>query len=113
LHDIGIAYIHLVDHSSMGAPQVPLAMKKMIRKNFGEQLILSGGYDAQSAERDITPALADLIAFGRPFINNPDLVDRFAHGWPLATSIREDLFYTSGEEGYTDYPSFQDALVEA
>lgn len=113
LHDIGIAYIHLVDHSAMGAPQVPLSIKKMIRKNFGEQLILSGGYDGQSAERDITPALADMIAFGRPFINNPDLVERLAHGWPLATSVREDLFYTSEAEGYTDYPAYQGAFVEA
>ena len=48
--------------------------------------------------------LADLIAFGRPFINNPDLVERFVHGWLLSNDLHTNTFYTPGEKGYTDYP---------
>ncbi|MCX6205201.1 MAG: hypothetical protein NTZ19_03000 [Bacteroidetes bacterium] len=47
------------------------------------------------------------MAFGRPFINNPDLVDRLKHHWPLSTTLNMDQFYTADEKGYTDYPSYQ------
>ena len=77
LNNLGIAYIHLVDHSAMGAPVVPMEIKKLIRNNFKNTIILSGGYDKERAEADIQSGLGDLVAFGRPFINNPDLVDRF------------------------------------
>ena len=106
LNILGIAYIHLVDHSAMGAPEVPLEMKELIRNNFGNTLILSGGYDKERAETDIQSGLANLVAFGRPFINNPDLVDRFKNNWPLSQSLNMDLFYTADEKGYTDYPVY-------
>jgi N-ethylmaleimide reductase len=76
LNKLEIAYIHMVDHSAMGAPAVPAEMKQAIRNNFTNTLILSGGYDKERAEADIENGLGDLVAFGRPFINNPDLVDR-------------------------------------
>jgi len=106
LNKIGIAYIHLVDHSAMGAPVVPLKLKKLMRKNFKNNIILSGGYDMQRAETDIQSGLADLVSFGRPFINNPDLVDRFKKNWALSQDLKMDLFYTADEKGYTDYPLF-------
>ena len=84
LNKIGIAYIHLVDHSAMGAPVVPMEIKKLIRKNFKNAIILSGGYDKERAEADIQSGLGDLVAFGRPFINNPDLVERFKKNWSLS-----------------------------
>lgn len=105
LNNIDIAYIHLVDHSAMGAPEVPLEMKKLIRITFKNNIILSGGYDRERAEADIQSGLADLVAFGRPFINNPDLVGRLKNNWPLSQELKMDLFYTPGEKGYTDYPS--------
>jgi len=77
LNKLGIAYIHLVDHSAMGAPIVPVEIKKTIRNNFNNTIILSGGYDMERAETDVQSGFADLVAFGRPFINNPDLVKRF------------------------------------
>jgi N-ethylmaleimide reductase len=106
LNKTGIAYIHLVDHSSMGAPIVPLELKKLIRKNFKNTIILSGGYDLERAETDIESGLGDLIAFGRPFINNPDLVERFKKNWTLSQNLNMDMFYTADEKGYTDYPLF-------
>lgn len=107
LNKIGIAYIHLVDHSAMGAPPVPMDIKKTIRKNFRNSLILCGGFDQESAELAIASGLADLVAFGRPFINNPDLVERFKNDWSLSQNLNADLFYTADEKGYTDYPSYQ------
>jgi len=106
LDKIGIAYIHLVDHSAMGAPVVPMEIKKTIRNNYKNTLMLSGGYDKLRAEADIQSGLADLVAFGRPFINNPDLVERFKNDWALSQDLKMDLFYTADEKGYTDYPSY-------
>ncbi|MFV5695357.1 alkene reductase [Flavobacterium sp. LB3P122] len=108
LNKLDIAYIHLVDHSAMGAPPVPLKIKKLIRHNFKNILILCGGYDKESAEAEIQSGLTDLITFGRPFINNPDLVERFKNNWPLSQDINMDLFYTADEKGYTDYPVYKD-----
>lgn len=105
LNKLNIAYIHIVDHSAMGAPEVPLAIKKMVRDTFENIVILSGGYTKERAESDIESGLGDLVAFGRPFINNPDLVDRFKNDWPLSQDLKMDLFYTADEKGYTDYPS--------
>jgi len=107
LNKIGIAYIHLVDHSAMGAPAVPAEIKKSIRKNFKNTLILSGGYNKESAEADIESGLADLVAFGRPFINNPDLVERMKNNLALSQDLKMDLFYSADEKGYTDYPVFK------
>jgi N-ethylmaleimide reductase len=107
LNNIGIAYIHLVDHSAMGAPTVPMQMKKLIRANFKNSIILCGGYDRERAEADLQSGLGDLIAFGRPFINNPDLVERMANDWPLSQDLHMDLFYTPDQKGYTDYPIYE------
>lgn len=107
LNELDIAYIHIVDHSAMGAPAVPIEIKKLIRNNFKNSIILCGGYNKEKAETDIESGLADLIAFGRPFINNPDLVERMANNWPLSTDLHMDLFYTPDEKGYTDHPVYQ------
>lgn len=103
LNSIGIAHVHLVDHSAMGAPAVPIEIKQLIRTNFKNTIILCGGYDKEKAETDIESGLADLVAFGRPFINNPDLVERMTNNWPLSQDLKTDLFYTADEKGYTDY----------
>jgi N-ethylmaleimide reductase len=96
----------------MGSPVVPVEIKKSIRKIFKNTLILSGGYDKESAEADIQSGLADLVAFGRPFINNPDLVERFKNDWPLSQDLKMDLFYTADEKGYTDYPFHKTGLLK-
>jgi N-ethylmaleimide reductase len=106
LNKLGIAYIHIVDHSAMGAPPVPIELKKLIRKIFRNSVIISGGYNLESAETDLENGLGDLVAFGRPFINNPDLVSRFRNSWPLSEHLDSNLFYSPGEKGYTDYPVY-------
>lgn len=102
----GLLYIHIVDHSSMGAPAVPIEIKKTMRERFNSTIILSGGYTKERAENELKCGLADLITFGRPFINNPDLVERFVNGWPLSTELDMKTFYSPGEKGYTDYPTY-------
>lgn len=107
LDKLGIAYIHLVDHSAMGAPAVSEEVKKIIRNNFKNTIILSGGYEKERAESDLQSGLGDLVAFGRPFINNPDLVERMQNNWSLSETLNMDQFYTADEKGYTDYPLYQ------
>ena len=104
LSELNLVYLHIVDHSAMGAPEVPASMKALLRENFRNTLILSGGYDLARAEQDLAEGKGDLIAFGRPFIANPDLPRRLQEGSELAQP-NYDQFYTPGEVGYTDYPS--------
>lgn len=111
LNSIGIAYIHLVDHSAMGAPAVPEEMKKAIRHNFKNTIILSGGYDKERAESDIESGSGNLVAFGRPFINNPDLVSRLKNNQPLSAELKMDMLYSADEKGYTDYPTLNNGSV--
>jgi N-ethylmaleimide reductase len=102
LNTIGLVYIHMVDHSSMGAPEVSAELKAKIRANFKGKYILSGGYDAVRANADLDSQKGDLVAFGRPFISNPDLVAKLQSGAAL-TAPDFSTFYTPGEKGYTDY----------
>jgi N-ethylmaleimide reductase len=104
LNYLGPVYIHLVDHSAMGAPAVPDSIKTTFRQRFGGSLILSGGYDAVRAESDLVAGKGDLIAVGRPFIANPDLAARWQSGAVL-NEPDYDTFYTPGPEGYADYPA--------
>ena len=109
LGKLGIVYIHVVDHSSLGAPEVTESVKSKIQNSFGGPIIACGGFDKERAERVLNENKADLIAFGRPFISNPDLVYRFENNLPI---IEPDYntFYTPGEKGYTDYPSIEKPL---
>lgn len=105
LQEMDILYIHLSDQSSNGYPPIPVEYIKDVRKRFHNLLILAGDHTAHSAEAALQAGLADLIAFGRPFIANPDLVERFRHNIPLAIANKE-TFYQGGDEGYIDYPVF-------
>ncbi|MCX7192047.1 MAG: alkene reductase [Proteobacteria bacterium] len=102
LNSIGLVYIHIVDHSAMGAPIVSPTLKAAIRASFKGSYILSGGYDLARANADLEADLGDLVAFGRPFISNPDLVDKLQNDSEL-TPADFNTFYTPGEKGYTDY----------
>jgi N-ethylmaleimide reductase len=104
LASTGIQYIHLVDHSAMGAPEVPEALKRALRRSWPRTFILAGGFDRATAEAALREDWCDLVAFGRPFISNPDLVTRLEHS--LALSAPDfATFYTPGTKGYTDYPT--------
>ena len=111
LTEIGIVYLHVVDHSLMGAPAVPQPVKDVLRAAFGGTLILSGGYDAARAEAGLEAGKGDLVAFGRPFLANPDLVKRISLGAAL-NEPDQNTFYTPGEKGFTDYPVLDAALQE-
>jgi N-ethylmaleimide reductase len=79
-------------------------MSHLIRDKFKGTLIVAGGFDAESAARWLREGRADLIAFGRKFIANPDLPERLRVGAPL-NGDDPATYYGGGEKGYTDYPS--------
>lgn len=98
-----LAYIHIIDQSFMGSPQVPESVIFKIRKAFDDTIIFSGGLDKEKAETILSEDKADLVAFGRAILANPDLVYKMKNDLPL-NNPDEDTFYTPGEKGYTDYP---------
>lgn len=106
LSSLGLLYMHLVDHSAMGTPPVPADFKLTLRSGFDGLFILSGGFDHASAEQALLEKRGDLIAFGRPFLANPDLVARMRKDAPLNTPDMT-TFYVPGAKGYTDYPALQ------
>ena len=102
LNALGLLYIHIVDHSAMGAPPVSPQLKEKLRAAFKGKYILSGGYDAARANADLDAQRGDLVAFGRPFISNPNLVEKLRTQTALQAPDAS-TFYTPGEKGYTDY----------
>lgn len=100
---LGLVYMHLADHSTMGAPEVGEGLKSAIKQAFGGTIIFCGGQSANSAQRIISEGKGDLAGFGRPFISNPDLVYRMANNQALQ-GPDFSTFYTPGPKGYTDYP---------
>jgi N-ethylmaleimide reductase len=98
----GLLYIHLVDHSSTGAPPIPDSMKATLRKMSNCALILSGGYDPVRAENDLKANKGDLIGVGKQVLANPDLPKRWQTGAAL-NAPDMSTFYTPGPKGYTDY----------
>ena len=104
INKIGLAYIHLLDHSAMGSTILPKEVLEDVRKTFHGTLILCGNFNKDSAEKALEEKTADLIAFGRPFLANPDLLARFKANAELNVPDME-TFYTPGAKGYTDYPT--------
>jgi N-ethylmaleimide reductase len=100
----GIRYVHVVDHAAMGAPTVPDSLKEAMRRAWPRTFIASGGFDRARAEAVLRKGEADLVAFGRPFLANPDLPARLADDRPLSAPDSA-TFYTPGGKGYTDYPA--------
>jgi len=108
LGKLGLAYLHLVDQSALGMTKPLQKTTDAVRSHFrtagGGAVILSGGYDRQRAETDLLSGDADLIAFGRPYIANPDLEKRLETEAEL-NAYDESTFYMPDEKGYVDYPS--------
>jgi N-ethylmaleimide reductase len=104
LQSRGIAYLHLVEADWDDAPVFSEAFRQQIRAKFLGPIIVAGNYDRERAERVLEQGYADLVAFGRPFIANPDLPVRLAQNLPLADFDGATLFGGS-ERGYTDYPA--------
>ena len=98
----GLAYLHIIEGDTGGVPVPPFDYAKL-KRLFGGIVIANNGFDKARANEAIAQGRADLIAFGKPFISNPDLVIRLLLDAPLAPANRE-TFYGGGEQGYTDYP---------
>jgi N-ethylmaleimide reductase len=107
LSNLGLVYIHLLDHSAMGAPAVPAEIKARLRSAFQGLFVLAGGFDRAGAESALKAGQADFIAFARPFLANPDLVQRMRAGAAM-NAVDMTTFYTPGPKGYTDYPALAD-----
>ncbi|MCL6556349.1 MAG: alkene reductase [Burkholderiales bacterium] len=101
LNDIGLVYLHVVDHRAMGATGPSDEYKARLRAAFKGRFILSGGYDAARANADLEAGKGDLVAFGRPFIANPDLVQKLKTGGEIRPADPA-TFYTPDAKGYTE-----------
>jgi N-ethylmaleimide reductase len=113
-----LAYLHLVNPAmaalESGRPPEPAAMQMIqrMRETWSGPLMLAGGFDGDTAEQWLREGRADLIAFGRKFIANPDLPERLRKHTPLNADDRT-TYYGGGEKGYTDYPSLAQERGEA
>jgi N-ethylmaleimide reductase len=102
----GLAYLHLINPAT-GAPDADpraVMIMKMMREKYRGTLVVAGNFDHETAEAWLEQGRADLIAFGRKFIANPDLPERFRRGVALNPDDPE-TYYGGGAKGYTDYPS--------
>ena len=95
LSALGLMYLHVLDHSAMGAPASSAAFKATLRDLFDGPFIIAGGFDAASGEKALVHDHADLVAYGRPFLANPDLPARMKAG-RRAQRADEPSFYTPG-----------------
>ena len=112
LDEIGIAFLELREQTPEGtfgkSDQPPVS--PAIRPVFNRPLILNQDYDGARAQAALDSGIADGVAFGRPFIANPDLVERLRTGAPLAPDVMA-TWYSRGPEGYIDYPTLQKAAA--
>lgn len=103
---LNLAYVHIMDGLGFGFHEQgePMTLAEF-RAHYSGVIIGNCGYTREDAETRLGAGEADLAAFGRPFISNPDLVERFRNGWPLTPFEDMSLWYAPGPEGYTDYPA--------
>lgn len=101
----GLAYLHVIDGLGFGFHELgrPMTLAEF-RTVFTGPLLGNSGYGQETAEKAIAAGHADLIAFGRPYLSNPDLVERFANEWELNPPADLQVWYSPGAKGYTDFP---------
>jgi len=110
LSDHGLAYLHLRDTGGQTPEGAVADVTGHYRRIYRGTLITNTGYDRDKGNRVIAEGLADLVAYGIPFISNPDLVERFRSGAEL-TRADSATFYSAGPKGYIDYPVLQTAAA--
>lgn len=108
LSSMKLAYIHLSETDWDEASVIPESYGRQLRQTFSGSIIAAGNYTPEKAESAIASGLVDMVAFGRPFIANPDFPARILNGWPLATFDSTQL-YGGSEAGYTTYPAYDPA----
>jgi N-ethylmaleimide reductase len=101
-----LGFLHLSEPDWAGGPQLDEAFRRDLREAFPGVVVAAGAYTAEKAEALLAAGLVDAVAFGRPFIANPDLPRRLAERLPLNEPVPE-TFYGGGAEGYTDYPAYR------
>ncbi|MEI9983813.1 MAG: alkene reductase [Aliidongia sp.] len=114
LNRFGLAYLHIIEPRVKGNVviahgQAPIAAEQL-RKIFKGRIIAAGGFEPDTAEAVVTKGDADLVAFGRYFVSNPDLPRRIRLGLPV-TDYDRDTFYTFDARGYTDYTIYEERAV--
>ncbi|OUL96527.1 alkene reductase [Paraburkholderia hospita] len=117
-----VAYLHLVyqlmpsgnmNESEFNETTLSRDLVSKVRQAFAGTVIWCGGFTDHSARAAVDTGLVDLIAFGRPFISNPDLVARLRNGWPLAEAEPSTFYTRDGEKGYTDFPTYESPVTQA
>lgn len=111
LSALGIVYLHVVEGATGGPRDVAPFDFDGLRRRFNGTYLANNGYDLQLASARVSDGKADLVAFGRPFISNPDLVERLKRGAALA-ALNPATLYGGGAEGYTDYPTLAEAHAQ-
>ncbi len=107
LSRLGLGYLHVTELvSGKGAPGAEQRISPLLRKAFQGTFIVNGGYDAPAGEEALARGEADLVAYGVPFLANPDLPDRFRREAPLNPPDAA-TFFMGEEKGYTDYPALR------
>lgn len=105
LDEAGLAYLSIAEADWDDAPDLPNAFRRDVRQAFSGRIIYAGRYTAERGARLVEAGLADLVAFGRPFIANPDLPRRLANGWAL-NALDPATLYGGAAQGFTDYPVY-------
>jgi N-ethylmaleimide reductase len=104
LQKMDILYVHFSNAVNDGQSLIPVSFLKNARQRFKNIIMIAGGFTVETAEEILQTGLVDLVAFGKLYISNPDLVERIKNDFPLA-DWDEETFYHGGDEGYIDYPT--------
>jgi N-ethylmaleimide reductase len=112
LNALKLVYIHVIEGATGGPRDIAPFDYASLRKRFKGAYVANNGYDFELATKVLAANAADLIAFGKPFIANPDLVERLKRGAPLNVPDKA-TFYGGDARGYTDYPALNEALDAA
>lgn len=112
LEALGIAYVHVIEGATGGDRDVAPFDYAALHSRFSGGWIVNNGYDRDMAMAEVAEGRADAVAFGVPFLANPDLPARLRQGAPL-NQPDQKTFYGGGEKGYTDYPTLEEAAAEA
>lgn len=108
LNDQKLGYVHIMDGLAFGFHERGEPMTLATFRPLFDNLIMANcGYTFESATQVVATGQADLVAFGRPYITNPDLPERYKNAWPLTAFDNPEEWYGAGKEGYSDYPTYQ------
>lgn len=111
LEEAGVAYLSIAEADWDNAPDLPPSFRQAVRATFSGCVIYAGKYTVERGAQLLETGLADMVAFGRTFIANPDLPARIANGWPL-NPLEASTLYGGAEKGLTDYPTYKARALE-